>query len=265
MPAVRLVDTHAHVMDRQFDADRDAVLERAQQAGVAGLICVGYDLPTSRAAVALAARLDWAWATVGVHPNSAAETPTDGFEEIARLAREPRVVGIGETGLDYYRDRTPPRRQREALEWHAELALELDLPLIIHNRLADADVLAALEARGARGVLHCFSSDDPTYLERMLAAGYAVSFAGPLTFKNNGRLTEMAARVPLTRLLVETDCPYLAPMPHRGKRNEPAFVRLTAQRLAELRGLTLEALVDGIWAATRGVFPAIAALEAVHS
>src|SRR5438270_3259384 len=197
-------------MDRAFDADREAVLARAQQAGVLGLICVGYDLATSRAAVDLAARLDWAWATVGVHPNMVADTSPAGFDEIARLARAPRVVGIGETGLDYYRDRTPPSRQREALDWHARLAEELDLPLIIHNRLADADIAAALETRPARGVLHCLSSDARAYLDRMLHAGYAVSFAGPLTFRNSRRLPEMAARVPLDRLLVETDCPYLA-------------------------------------------------------
>jgi TatD DNase family protein len=129
--------------------------------------------------------------------------------------------------------------------------------LIIHNRQADADVAAALTAWPTRGVLHCFSSDDPHYLERMLAAGYAASFAGPLTFKNNGTLAEMAARVPLDRLLVETDCPYLAPVPHRGRRNEPAFVRLTAERLASVHGLTLESLAERLWANSVGVFPAL--------
>jgi TatD DNase family protein len=257
---VKLVDTHAHVMDDAFDADREAVLERAQAAGLAALVCVGYDLPTSRAAVDLAERLPWVWATVGVHPNAAAAASEADFVEIERLASSPRVVGIGETGLDYYRDRTPADRQREALDWHIRLAEERDLPLIIHNRLADADVAAALSAEGPRGVLHCFASDDPGYLERMLDADYCVSFAGPLTFKNNGSLPEMAARVPLDRLLVETDCPYLAPAPHRGRRNEPAFVRFTAARLAEIKGVSLEGLAESLWVNTLRVFPALAGM-----
>jgi TatD DNase family protein len=247
-------------MDEAFDADREAVLERAQAAGVAALVCVGYDLATSRAAVDLAERLPWVWSTVGIHPNAAAAASDADFAEIEQMARGPRVVGIGETGLDYYRDRTPARRQREALDWHIRLAEERDLPLIIHNRLADADVAAALSAETCGGVLHCFASDDPGYLERMLAAGYCVSFAGPLTFKNNGSLPEMAARVPLDRLLVETDCPYLAPAPHRGRRNEPAYVRFTAERLADVQQVSLEGLAESLWANTLRVFPALAAV-----
>jgi TatD DNase family protein len=258
--SARLVDTHAHVMDAAFDADREAVLSRARQAGLAALVCVGYDLATSRAAVDLADRVPWVWATVGVHPNAAASASAADWEAIARLARGPRVVGIGETGLDYYRDRTPPSRQREALDWHIRLAVERDLPLIIHNRLADADLGAALSAETSRGLLHCFASEDPAYLERMLAVGYSVSFAGPLTFKNNGSLPEMAVRVPLDRLLVETDCPYLAPVPHRGRRNEPAFVRYTAQRLADIHGLSLERLAASLWSNTLRVFPALGAV-----
>jgi TatD DNase family protein len=259
--SLRLVDTHAHVMDDAFDADRPAVLERAQAGGVAALVCVGYDLATSRAAVDLAARLPWVWATVGIHPNAVASASPADFEQVERLASSARVVGIGETGLDYYRDRTPASRQWEALDWHIRLAEERDLPLIVHNRLADADVAAALTARAARGVLHCFSSDDPAYLERMLAAGYSVSFAGPLTFKNNAGLAEMAARVPLDRLLVETDCPYLAPVPCRGRRNEPAFVRYTAERLAQIRSLPLEQLAERVWANSLRVFPAVGAVS----
>jgi TatD DNase family protein len=256
----RLVDTHAHVIDPAFDPDRQAVLERAQTAGVAALVCVGYDLATSQAAVDLAERVPWIWASVGIHPNEAAASSQADFEAVKRLAHSPRVVGIGETGLDYYRDRTPAARQWEALEWHIRLAEERDLPLIIHNRQADADVAAALSAGAARGVLHCFASDDPGYLERMLVAGYAVSFAGPLTFKNNGSLAEMAARVPLDRLLVETDCPYLAPMPYRGRRNEPAFVRWTAERLAAIHALSLEDLANHMWSNTLRVFPALGAV-----
>jgi TatD DNase family protein len=254
-----LVDTHAHLMDRAFDADRHEVLDAAKRAGVEALVVVGYDLPSSRAAVDLARTIPFARAGVGIHPNSVAEHSADDFAAIAELARQPEVVAIGETGLDYYRHYTPPGRQRDALEWHLRLAEELALPVIVHNRQADADVYTALGAAGTRpvpGVLHCFSSTDPRYLARMLDAGYFVSFAGPLTFKNADDLRQMAARVPLDRLLVETDCPYLAPMPFRGQRNQPAFVRETARRLATVVGVDFDALVTRLWANSMRVFPA---------
>lgn len=260
-----MVDTHAHVMDAAFAKDVDAVLERARDAGVAGMVAVGYDLATSRAAVELAQRLP-AVATVGIHPNSAGAATAEVFDEIARLARSPGIAGIGETGLDYYRDRTPSIRQQEALAWHLELAEALALPVVIHCRGdAEADLGPALEASARRrtneevpGLLHCFSSEDEAYLERMLAAGYYVSFAGPLTFRNAEGLRQMAKRVPLDRLLVETDCPFLAPEPMRGRRNEPAFVRHTATCLASLRGMALETLAEQLTANSQRVFPALA-------
>jgi TatD DNase family protein len=252
-----LVDTHAHLMDPAFDADRDAVLARATAAGVAGLLLVGYDLPSSRAAVELAQRLPLARASVGIHPNSAAAASAADFDAIASLAHAPEVIAIGETGLDYYRHYTPPDRQREALAWHLRLAEELALPVIVHNRQADPDVADALSAAASvSGVLHCFSSTDPAYLERMLEAGYFVSWAGPLTFKSAADLRAMVARVPLDRMLVETDCPYLAPVPHRGQRNEPAFVRDTANAVAALVGLALDVLVEQLWANSVRLFPA---------
>jgi TatD DNase family protein len=255
-----LVDTHAHLMDTAFDVDRDAVLQRAIQAEVAAMLLVGYDLASSRAAVELARGVPWARASVGIHPNSAAEHSAADFDALAELARAPEVVAIGETGLDYYRHYTPPARQREALDWHLRLAEELALPVIVHNRQADADIAAAAVGHPP-GVLHCFSSTDSGYLERMLALGYFVSFAGPLTFKNAADLRGMAASVPLDRLLVETDCPYLAPVPHRGQRNEPAFVRFTAQMLADVIGLEYESLVEHLWANTGHVFPALARMS----
>jgi TatD DNase family protein len=253
-----LVDTHAHLMDPAFDADRDAVLARATAAGVAALVLVGYDLPSSRAAVALAQQLESARATVGIHPNSVAEASAADFAAIAELARDSEVVGIGETGLDYYRRFTPPDRQREALEWHVCLAEELALPLIIHNRDADADVASILGTRShaAAGVLHCFNSTDPGYLDRMLEAGYAISLAGPLTFKNAADLRTVVTRIPLDRVLVETDCPYLTPVPYRGQRNEPAYVRETARCLAETIGVAFEDLVKQLWVNSLRVFPA---------
>jgi TatD DNase family protein len=252
-----LVDTHAHLMDAAFDPDRDLVFCRARSAGVAALVLVGYDLPSSRAAVDLARQVPWAGATVGIHPNFAGTAADTDFAAIAQLARAAKVVAIGETGLDYYRDHTPPDDQRKALDWHVRLAEELALPLIVHNRQADADIADALVAAPAvRGILHCFSSTAPNYLDRMLEAGYFVSLAGTLTFKNAADLRTIVARVPVDRLLVETDCPYLAPMPHRGQRNEPAFVRDTARCLADIVGLAFEVLVERLWANSLRVFPA---------
>ena len=252
-----LVDTHAHLMDAAFDLDRDQVVARANAAGVTRMVLVGYDRPSSSAAVELARRVSGARAAVGIHPNSAAEASEADFDAVAELAAAPEVVAIGETGLDYYRDHTPPERQRQAFQWHLRLAEERQLPVIVHNRQTENDVVAATAAHAARGILHCFSSTDAGYLERMLALGYFVSFAGPLTFKNAAPLRAMVQCVPVERLLVETDCPYLAPTPHRGRRNEPAFVRDTAACLAQIVGVSFEAIVERLWTNSVQVFPAL--------
>jgi TatD DNase family protein len=238
-----LVDTHAHLMDTAFANDLPAVLERAAAAGVVAMVCVGYDEASSVAAIALAEQYAHIVATVGIHPNSSGAASPGAWARIEELARHPRVVGIGETGLDNFRKRTPPTVQREWFERHLDLAARLDLPVIVHNREADAEVGPILRdwaiSTGGSGVLHCFSGDD-----RMLAygleAGFTVSFAGPLTYKNAGGLPGRAQHVPLDRAVVETDCPYLPPHPHRGQRNEPAHIRLTATRLAELHGVPIE-------------------------
>jgi TatD DNase family protein len=238
-----LVDTHAHLMDRAFANDLPAVLERAAAAGVGALVCVGYDEPSSVAAVALAEQHPQVVAAVGIHPNSSGPARPGAFKRIEELARHPRVVGIGETGLDNYRKRTPPDVQRAWFHRHLDLAARRGLPVIVHNREADAEVgpilLSWARETGGRGVLHCFSGDD-AMLEAGLAAGFTVSFAGPVTYKNAGELAGRARRTPLDRIVVETDCPYLPPHPYRGQRNEPAHVRLTAARLAELHGVTLD-------------------------
>jgi TatD DNase family protein len=232
-----LVDTHAHLMDPAFAGDLPAVLERALAAGVIAMVCVGYDEASSVQAVALAEQYPQLVAAVGIHPNSSGAAGPDAFAHIQQLARHPRVVGIGETGLDNYRKRTPPAVQREWFARHLDLAAELDLPVIVHNRQADAEtgpiLLDWARQTGGRGVLHCFCGDD-AMLEAGLAAGFTVSLAGPLTYKNAGSLPDRAKRVPLDRVVVETDCPYLPPHPHRGRRNEPSYVRLTVTRLAEL-------------------------------
>lgn len=257
MSAHRLVDTHAHLMDAAFDDDRDLVVARAADAGVARLVLVGYDRVSNAAAVELARRTPGARAAVGIHPNSVAEATEADFAAVAELASTPEVVAIGETGLDYYRDFTPPDRQRQAFDWHLRLAEQRRLPVIVHNRQAEVDVAAAAAGHASSGVLHCFSSTDTDYLERMLALGYYVSFAGPLTFKSGAPLRAMVAHVPLDRLLVETDCPYLAPMPHRGRRNEPAFVRDTAACLADILGVSFDAVMERLWTNSVQVFPAL--------
>ncbi|HEY3062786.1 MAG TPA: TatD family hydrolase [Chloroflexota bacterium] len=260
-----LVDTHCHLMDRAFDADRPQVLERTAQAGVAALVLVGYDLRSSRAALDLARQLPNAVATVGIHPNSAGAASPLEFEAIKDLLDDPLVVGIGETGLDYFRDRTPHDVQQRAFEWHLRLAEERGLPAIVHTRDAHADVATALEASAARrpstqiaGVLHCFSGD-AAHAQRMLAAGYYISFAGPLTYRNSG-LPAVAEVVPLDRLLVETDCPYLPPASHRGQRNEPAYLAETFRFLVRLIEQDLR---DQLWSNSLRVFPALARAEQV--
>ena len=254
MSSVTLVDTHAHLMDPAFSTDLEDVVARAHAAGVTAMVLVGYDLATSRAAVELARAVPGMRAAVGIHPNSANQATSDDFAAIQELAAAPEVVAIGETGLDNYRDFTPLARQREAFDWHLALAEARDLPIIVHNRQADAQIADLAAQHAARGVLHCFSSDDAAYLERMLDLGFHISFAGPLTFKNAAPTRAMAARVPRERLLVETDCPYLAPEPHRGQRNEPAFVRNTAACLAEVIGASLDELSHTLWSNSLRLF-----------
>lgn len=236
-----LVDTHAHLQDPALSVDLDLVLERAAAAGVRAMVCVGYDLESSRQAVALASRHPRLWATVGIHPNSSGRASERDWAEVCELARAPRVVGLGETGLDNYRKTTPPEVQEAWLWRHLALADALTLPVVIHNREASERLQAVLSdwrptRAGQRlvGVMHCFSADQPM-LEASLAAGFAISFAGPVTYKNADNLRAVAPLVPADRLVVETDCPYLTPQARRGRRNEPAFVEYTAQRLAELR------------------------------
>lgn len=234
----------------EFAADLPDVLDRAAAAGVAAIVCVGVDLPSSRDAVQLARRHPGVVATVGVHPNECAELPPDWLEELRALAGAPEVVALGEMGLDYYRWRTGRERQREVLEAQLDLARDLSLPVVVHNRLADGDLVeilagwaASLPERHPRGVLHCFSGD-LALMGRCSGAGFYLSFAGPITYRNAGVVAEAAAAAPRDRLLVETDSPYLAPHPYRGKRNEPAHVRLVAERMAALRGESLEAIIE---------------------
>ncbi len=233
----QLVDTHCHLDFDSYRDDLDEVLGRAEAAGVGRVIVPGIDLDSSRAVLDLAQRHEMVLAAVGVHPNHSAGWQDGWLDEIRQLALNGQVVAIGEIGLDYYRDHSPPKVQRQAFEAQIALAVELELPVVVHNREADGDVLAWLDRAGpVQGVLHSFSSSWQV-AEAALAQGYFLGFTGPITFKKAEELHQVAARAPLDRILVETDGPFLTPHPYRGKRNEPAYVRFVAQRLAELKGL----------------------------
>lgn len=242
---MRLFDTHAHLHFPDYADDLDAVLERADGAGVRGMVTIGTDRETNQAVVELARRLPNVWATVGIHPHDAGEVVEDDFAEMEKLARsEAKVVGFGEMGLDFYRNLSPPEAQREVFRRQIAMARELGKPLVIHCRDAHDETLAILGEERAReigGVMHCFSGD-VEIARRCLDLGLFISLAGPVTYKNARALPEVARFVPEDRLVVETDCPYLPPTPHRGKRNEPAYVALTAAFVAELRGVAPDAL-----------------------
>lgn len=244
LPAgVVVIDSHCH-LDMEFDADRDAVLARAREAGVAAMVTIGASGPfdANHAAVTLAARHAPVFASVGVHPHEAASVTDETIERIAALAAEPKVVAIGETGLDYHYEHSPRTAQREAFARFIALARRLGLPLSIHLREADDDAVEVLRAeRGDEvgGIIHCFSGDAAS-ARRFLDLGFHLSFSGIVTFKTADALREAARLVPADRLLIETDAPFLAPLPFRGKRNEPALVVQTAARLAEVRGEPLD-------------------------
>jgi TatD DNase family protein len=236
MPAM-LIDTHTHLDDPRFETDRDAVLARAREAGVGTLITIGCDVETSRAAVALADRYEQVFATIGVHPHEAQRIGDTWYEDLRRLAQHPKVRAYGEIGLDYHYNHSAPQIQRARFREQVLLAKELRLPIIIHTREAADDTLTILreeKASDVGGIFHCFSGD-AALAKAALDLGFSLSFSGVITFQNAGALREVVTLVPADRLLIETDCPYLTPVPHRGKRNEPAFVNLVAERIAGLR------------------------------
>jgi TatD DNase family protein len=245
---MRLIDTHAHVHATAFDVDRAAVLERARAAGVLRIINVGYDLPSSRASVELARSHEQVYATAGLQPHYALSTTPEDLDELRELLALPKVVALGEIGLDYHHDRAPRPAQREFFALQLALAEEVALPVVIHSRDAHADTVAVLaEARPSRPiVMHSFSGDWD-HAMACLELGAYLSFSGPLTFPKSTDLHDVARRAPLDRLLVETDCPYLSPHPYRGKRNEPERVTLVAERLAFLRGMQPDEIADIVW------------------
>jgi len=238
---MHLIDSHAHLDHRKFDGDRAAVISRAQEVGVVAILNAGADLASSRAAVALAEEHDLIYAAVGVHPHDALTVNPELLDELRKLARHPKVVAVGEIGLDYYRDLSPRPVQLRAFADQLALATELGLPVVIHSRDAHDDVLAALQGWDGVGVLHSYSAG-PERLEEVLALGFSIGISGPVTFPKAQPLRAVAAAVPLERLLVETDCPYMTPVPYRGRRNEPAHVRYVVEAVARARDVQPEAV-----------------------
>jgi len=257
-----LIDSHAHLDFNAFDPDRDAVIARAQAAGVAAIINAGAGLAQSRAALALAQTSGAVYATVGVHPHEAHTVTGAAIEELSRLAVHPRVVAIGEIGLDFYRDYAPRDAQRAAFRAQLGLARQLGKPVIIHDREAHGEVLAMLHQwlddsqsalHNPPGVFHCFSGSLEMALEA-IQLGFYIGVDGPVTFRNASRLRGVVRQLPLERLLIETDCPYLTPEPYRGQRNEPAYLRFVAQAIAKLQNLPFEEVARMTTANARRMF-----------
>jgi len=251
-----LFDTHAHLHVAEFAEDLAAVLERARAAGVQRLVTIGTDVETTVAAVALAEREDRVWATAGIHPHDAAAADEAAFAAIERLAGDPRVVAIGEIGLDFFRNLSPPDVQERTFRRLLGLARRLGKPAVMHCRDAHAETLAILEEERVSevgGIMHCFSGD-VAIARRCLDVGLLISLAGPVTYPNAHALPDVARFVPADRLVVETDCPFLPPQGHRGRRNEPAYLALTAARVAELRGESLATLGPQMSANARRLF-----------
>ncbi|MBK5444308.1 MULTISPECIES: TatD family hydrolase [unclassified Peribacillus] len=237
-----LFDTHVHVNAEQFNEDLEDVIERAQEAGVNNMVVVGFDRPTITRAMELIETYDFMYAAVGWHPVDAIDMTEEDLKWIEDLSSHPKVVAIGEMGLDYHWDKSPKAIQMEVFRKQIRLAKKVGLPIIIHNREATADIVNILkeeEASEVGGIMHCFSGSAETAME-CIDMNFYISLGGPVTFKNAKKPKEVAAAVPLDRLLIETDCPYLAPHPYRGKRNEPSYVKLVAEQIAEIKQLSVE-------------------------
>ena len=239
----RLIDTHAHIDVERFADDRDAIVQRAAQAGLCGIVNMGDSMESSQRAVAIADKYDMVYAGVGIHPEEARPMTQADDDQLSAWGQLPKTVAIGEIGLDYYWEKDAGQRQlqREIFIRQLDLARQLHLPVCVHNRDAHGDTMEILrrEAKGIVGVMHCFSGS-LEIAQELVKMGWFIGVDGPLTFKNAAKLPEIVQKLPLERIVVETDCPYMAPVPLRGKRNEPAFVYHVAARLAQLRGESLE-------------------------
>lgn len=251
------IDTHAHLYDERFAEDLPAVITRAEEAGVRQIISMGDTMEASARAVADAEKYPALYAAVGIHPENAAPLSDADRAQLLAWARHPKVVAIGEIGLDYYWEKDNDRRdaQRQCFIHQLDLARQLGLPVCIHDREAHGDLLAILKTEGREntGVIHCFSGSWETARE-LLRLGWYLGIDGPVTYKNAAKLPDIVRRLPIDRILLETDSPYLAPVPHRGKRNEPAFVQSTAEFVANLRGIPLATLAEQTTANARRLY-----------
>ena len=238
-----IFDSHAHYDDEQFEYDRNELLVSFKENGVSGVVCCGVNIETSKFAVELSHKYDFVYSAVGFHPLENDEYTDDALERIKELAQDEKCVAIGEIGLDYYwvKDEEQRKLQREIFIRQLDIARQLHLPVCVHDREAHGDTLAILkkEARDIRGVMHCYSGSLEMARE-LMKLDWFIGVDGPLTFKNAAKLPEIVQRLPLERILVETDCPYMAPVPMRGKRNEPAYVYHVAAKLAELRQVAFD-------------------------
>jgi TatD DNase family protein len=239
-----LIDSHAHVQGKEYAGETDAVLARARAAGVNTIITVGGagEMDSNTAAVALAEKYEHVYATVGMHPHDAKDVMQDDLDRLRDLSARPKVVAIGETGLDFYYDHSPREIQRRVFAQFISLACETGLPIVVHERDAAPETVELLRREGAgklQGMIHCFTGDYDAALT-YLDLGFYLSFTGIITFKNAEALREVVRKVPLERMLVETDSPYLTPVPHRGRRNEPANVRFVAEAVASVKGVSLQ-------------------------
>ena len=265
---MRLLDSHAHIGEESFDEDREAMLLRAREAGVEAIVVIGYNAPSSTRAVEIATAAPEVAtpsspamvATAGFAPHNVQEADDEARSQVRAQLGDVRVVAVGEIGLDFHYD-MPPDAQRELFDEQLRWAVQAELPVVIHSREAEHDVIEALRQAGAvdgpnsplRGVIHCFT-ESLAMAQAALGLGFYISFSGILTFKTAVRLRQVAARVPLDRTLIETDSPYLAPVPHRGKRNEPAFVGAVAECLARVHGLDAEQVAEGTASNCRRLF-----------
>ena len=237
------IDSHAHIQLDRFDSDRSLVIERAKNSQVSIILVVGFDISTSHLAVELADRYDHIYATVGLHPHDAKRFTPQTLREIALLAEHPKVVALGEMGLDYHRNLSPKSVQKRVFEEQLDLATQLDLPIVVHNRNAFDDILSILENHSqlTGGVLHCFSENTKS-MDRVIDVGFHIGIGGPVTYKKSQDLKQVVKVMPADSFLIETDCPWLAPQLRRGKRNEPAYITEIATKIAELRQVTIESV-----------------------
>ncbi|MBU5214761.1 TatD family hydrolase [Heyndrickxia oleronia] len=237
-----LFDTHVHLNDSQYDLDLKEVIQNAQNAGVKKMVVVGFDRPTINRAMELIETYDFLYASIGWHPVDAIDMTDEDLIWIEELTKHPKVVALGEMGLDYHWDKSPKEIQKEVFRKQIRLAKKVKLPIVIHNREATQDIVDILKEEDAQevgGIMHCFSGS-PEIARECINMNFYISLGGPVTFKNAKKPKEVALEIPLNRLLIETDCPYLAPHPYRGKRNEPAYVKLVAEQIAEIKGISFE-------------------------